>query len=196
MTWINSDEPFKLDGFDGVVVPQGWGSRGVEGKIKAVQFAREHKVPYLGLCFGMQMAIIEYARNMAKLTGANSAEVDPKTKFPVIHVMEGQKEFLAKKQFGGTIRLGAWPCAIKSGTILAKAYGKTQVSERHRHRYEFNNDYKQILERKGLVISGTSPDGHLVGGSGAAKRCPSLSSWGTQFHPEYKSRPLFHTPYL
>ena len=171
-----------MDGFDGVIVPQGWGSRGVEGKIKAVQFAREHKVPYLGLCFGMQMAIIEYARNMAKLTGANSAEVDPKTKFPVIHVMEGQKEFLAKKQFGGTIRLGAWPCAIKSGTILAKAYGKTQVSERHRHRYEFNNDYKQILERKSLVISGTSPDGHLVEAVELPKDVHPFFV-GTQFHP-------------
>lgn len=193
MTWINSDEPFKLDGFDGVIVPQGWGSRGVEGKIKAVQFAREHKIPYLGLCFGMQMAVIEFARHVAKLTDANSAEVNPKTKFPVIHIMEDQKEYLAKNQYGGTIRLGAWPCAIKPGTILAKAYGKATVSERHRHRYEFNNDYKQILERKGLVISGTSPDGKLVEAVELPKDVHPFFV-GTQFHPEYKSRPLSPHP--
>lgn len=193
MTWINSDEPFKLDGFDGVIVPQGWGSRGVEGKIKAVQFAREHKVPYLGLCFGMQMAVIEFARHVAKLTDANSAEVNSKTKFPVIHVMADQKEYLAKNQYGGTIRLGAWPCAIKPGTILAKAYGKATVSERHRHRYEFNNDYKQILERNGLVISGTSPDGKLVEAVELPKDVHPFFV-GTQFHPEYKSRPLSPHP--
>lgn len=183
----------ELAKFDGVIVPQGWGSRGVEGKIKAVQYAREHKVPYLGLCFGMQMAVIEYARHVAKLTDANSTEVNPKTKFPVIHVMEDQKEYLAKNQYGGTIRLGAWPCAIKPGTILAKAYGKATVSERHRHRYEFNNDYKQILERNGLVISGTSPDGKLVEAVELPKDVHPFFV-GTQFHPEYKSRPLSPHP--
>lgn len=183
----------ELSKYDGIIVPQGWGSRGVEGKIRAVQFAREHKVPYLGLCFGMQMAVVEFARHIAKLTDANSTEVNPKTKFPVIHVMEDQKEYLAKNQYGGTIRLGSWPCAIKPGTTLAKAYGKTEVSERHRHRYEFNNDYKQILERKGLVISGTSPDGKLVEAVELPKDVHPFFV-GTQFHPEYKSRPLSPHP--
>lgn len=191
--WINSDDQFDLKGFAGIIVPQGWGSRGVEGKVKAVQFAREHKIPYLGLCFGMQMAVIEYARNVAKLTNANSTEVDSKTKFPVIHVMEGQKDYLAKNQYGGTIRLGAWPCAIKPGTILAKAYGKTEVSERHRHRYEFNNDYRETLEKKGLIISGTSPDGKLVEAIELPKSVHPFFV-GTQFHPEYKSRPLSPHP--
>ena len=139
------------------------------------------------------MAVIEFARHVAKLPDANSTEANPKTKFPVIHVMADQKEYLAKNQYGGTIRLGSWPCAIKSGTILAKAYGKLSVSERHRHRYEFNNDYKQILERKGLVISGTSPDGKLVEAIELPKSIHPFFV-GTQFHPEYKSRPLCPHP--
>ena len=191
--WINSDDKFDLKGFDGIIVPQGWGSRGVEGKIRAVQYAREKKIPYLGLCFGMQMAVIEYARNVAKLSNANSVEADPKTEFPVIHIMKNQKEYLAKNQYGGTIRLGVWPCAIKSGTILHKAYGKILVHERHRHRYEFNNRFREALERKGLIISGTSPDGELVEAIELPKSVHPFFV-GTQFHPEYKSRPLSPHP--
>lgn len=203
MEWVNADDKFNLKGFDGVIVPQGWGSRGVEGKIAAVKFARENKIPYLGLCFGMQMAVIEFARNVCKLKEANSTEVDPKTKFPVIHIMPEQKKYLEAHQYGGTIRLGSWPCAIKHGTILEKSYLKQlknpklskllTVNERHRHRYEFNNEFREMLEKKGLVISGTSPDGKLVEAIELPKSVHPFFV-GTQFHPEYKSRPLSPHP--
>ncbi len=179
--------------FDAIVVPQGWGSRGVEGKIAAVKFARENKIPYLGLCFGMQMAVIEYARNVCNLKGANSFEADAKTKYPVIHIMEDQKKYLEAHQYGGTIRLGAWPCTIEKGTILEKIYGDRNIFERHRHRYEVNNEYKEILANKGLIFSGLSPDGQLI----EAIELPKLVHpffVGTQFHPEYKSRPLSPHP--
>ena len=179
--------------FAGIVVPQGWGSRGVEGKIAAVKFARENKIPYLGLCFGMQMAVIEFARHVAKLPGANSTEANPKTKFPVISIMPDQQKYLEAHQYGGTIRLGACPCKIVPNTILAGIFKKAEVSERHRHRYEFNNDYCQILERKGLVISGTSPDGKLVEAIELPKSVHPFFV-GTQFHPEYQSRPLSPHP--
>jgi len=216
-TWIDSSELEKkninLKGFDGIVVPQGWGSRGVEGKLIAVRYARENKIPYLGLCFGMQMATIEFARNVLKMERANSTEVDPNTKYPVIHVMPDQAAYLAKKQYGGTIRLGSWPCQIKEGTLLDKIYkelgkdrnapwhsdrGKTLapndmknvIYERHRHRYEFNNDYRDIFEKAGFTVSGTSPDGKLVEAI-ELKNHPFFV--GTQFHPEYIARP--HTPH-
>lgn len=176
-----------LKKYDGIVAPQGWGSRGVEGIIKAIKFARENKVPYLGLCFGMQMAVVEIARNLAKLEGTNSVEVDPETKYPVINLMPEQEEYLKKHQYGSTIRLGNWPCKIKEGTILKKIYGKSEVQERHRHRYEFNNIFRERLEKVGLVISGTSPDGKLVEAI-ELKDHPFFVA--TQFHPEYKSRPL------
>jgi CTP synthase len=172
---------------DGIVAPQAWGSRGVEGIIKAAKFARENKIPYLGLCFGMQMAVVEIARNLARLKGANSLEVDQNTKFPVINIMLEQREYLKKHQYGGTIRLGNWPCKIKKGTLLEKIYGKSEVMERHRHRYEFNSIYRKQLEKVGLVISGTSPDGKLVE---AIELKDHPFFMGTQFHPEYKSRPL------
>jgi len=188
---------------DAVVVPQGWGGRGVEGKVKAVAWARKNKVPYLGLCFGMQMATIEYARNMANLDGANSVEADAKTKYPVINIMPDQKKYLEAHQYGGTIRLGAWPCLIKEGTILQeiyKKYGKEPnliikglVNERHRHRYEFNNEYRERLEKAGLIVSGTSPDGKLVEAIELPKKVHPFFV-GTQFHPEYKSRPLSPHP--
>ena len=136
-----------LENINGIIVPQGWGSRGVEGKIKAVQFARENKIPYLGLCFGMQMAVIEFARNICHLKNANSEEVDPKTKYPVIHIMPDQKKYLEKHQYGGTIRLGSWQAKINKNSNLYKIYGANTVSERHRHRYEFNNKYRKILEK-------------------------------------------------
>lgn len=201
--WIDSEKiencglPRKLKMADGIIVPQGWGSRGVEGKIKAVQYARENKIPYLGLCFGMQMAVIEFARNVCGLKGANSAEVNPKTPHPVIHIMPDQKKYLQKHQYGGTIRLGTWPCRVKSETLLWKIYqrlktkdqGPKTIFERHRHRYEFNNEYKEKLTKAGLVISGVSPDGKLVEAIELSKKQHPFFV-GTQFHPEYKSRPL------
>lgn len=177
----------ELNGCSGMVAPQGWGSRGTEGIIKAIKFAREKQIPFLGLCFGMQMAVIEIARDLAKLDGANSTEVNPETKHPVIHLMPEQEEYLKKHQYGGTIRLGNWPCKIKKGTKLAEIYKDDLVEERHRHRYEFNNDFKEKLENVGLVITGTSPDGKLVEAI-ELKNHPFFVA--TQFHPEYRSRPL------
>jgi len=195
--WINTEEIEKngtksLRDFDGIIVPQGWGSRGSEGKIKTIQYCREHNVPYFGLCYGMQMAVIEFARHVCKLRRANSEEIDPRTPHPVIHIMPEQKELIAKKQYGGTIRLGGWPCRIKSNTHLAQAYekkfgNKQIVSERHRHRYEFNNKYRQKFEKAGLTICGTSPNGQLVE---AIEITDHPFFIGTQFHPEYISRPL------
>jgi len=182
-----------LGQFDAIVVPQGWGSRAVEGKIAAVKFARENKIPYLGLCFGMQMAVIEFARNVCGLKNANSTEADPKTKYPVIHVMEDQKKYLETHQYGGTIRLGAWPCKIQKNTILEKIYQKTEISERHRHRYEVNNEFREMLSKKGLVFSGLSPDGELVESIELPNTIHPFFI-GTQFHPEYKSRPLSPHP--
>lgn len=176
-----------LKKYQGIVAPQGWGSRGVEGIIKAIKVARENKIPYLGLCFGMQMAVVEIARDLAKLDEANSAEVNSKTKYPVIHLMPEQEEYLKKHQYGGTIRLGNWPCKIKKGTKLAEIYKQDLVNERHRHRYEFNNDYRERLEKAGLIISGTSPDGKLVE---AIELVDHPFFIGTQFHPEYIARPL------
>lgn len=183
-----------LKSVDGVIVPQGWGSRGVEGKLKTVQFARENNIPYLGLCFGMQMAVIEFARNVLGLKRANSTEIDPKTRHPVIHIMPEQKEYLKKHQYGGTIRLGDWPCRLVKGTLTHKVYKEagwlkisSSTNERHRHRYEFNNQYRQRFEKAGMEIAGTSPDGKLV----EAIELPNHPFFiGTQFHPEYKSRPL------
>ncbi len=196
--WINTSDIEKkgvrsLKKFDGIIVPQGWGSRGSEGKIKTIQYCRENKVPYFGLCYGMQMAVIEFARNVCGLAQVNSEEINPKTPYPVIHIMEEQKKLIAKKQYGGTIRLGGWPCKIIPGTHLEKAYRKKfknknlVVSERHRHRYEFNNEFRQILEEKGLRVCGTSPDGKIVE---AIEITDHPFYIGTQFHPEYISRPL------
>jgi CTP synthase len=196
-SWIDSEQIEKegievLKGQDGIIVPQGWGSRGTEGKIMAIKFARENDIPYLGLCFGMQMAVIEYARNVLNLKGANSIEVNPKTKYPVIHIMPNQAEYLKKKQYGGTIRLGSWPCVLKKASILSKIYeGKTLIRERHRHRYEFNNTFKEKFEKKGMIFSGTSPDGKLVE---AIELKDHKFFVGTQFHPEYISRPLTPHP--
>jgi len=197
LDWINTSEIEKngiksLKKYDGIIVPQGWGSRGSEGKIKTIKYCRENKVPYFGLCYGMQMAVIEFARNVCKMKDANSEEVAPKTPFPVIHIMPGQKELIAKKQYGGTIRLGGWPCKIIKGTHLAAAYEKkfktkTTISERHRHRYEFNNKFIKRFEKNGLTIAGTSPDKKIVE---AIEITDHPFFIGTQFHPEYISRPL------
>lgn len=194
--WLSAEDVEKkgskiLEKMSGIIVPQGWGSRGSEGKMKAIEYCRLNKLPYLGLCYGMQMAVIEFARNVAGLTDANSAEINPKTKNPVIHIMPGQKKLIAEKGYGGTIRLGAWPCLLKTDSHLARAYQKNNkkkiVSERHRHRYEFNNDYRESLEKLGLIISGTSPDGLIVEAI-ELKDHPFFI--GVQFHPEYISRPL------
>lgn len=201
ISWVDAEELEKkgtssLVGFDGIIVPQGWGSRGVEGKILAAQFARENKIPYLGLCFGMQMAVIEFARHVLGFTKANSTEVDPKTPYPVIHIMPRQEEYLKKGQYGGTIRLGLWPCKISPGTKLYLAYSKSIkspaiINERHRHRFEFNNKYRTIFEKAGMKFSGNSPDGKLVEAIELAGHPFFL---GTQFHPELKSRPLTPHP--
>ena len=196
LVWLDAEKiekrgPSLLKNLDGVIVPQGWGSRGAEGKIQAIKYARENKIPYLGLCYGMQMAVIEFARNVLKLKKANSLEVNPKTPEPVIYIMPNQKKYLAKKQFGGTIRLGAWPCRLKPNTKITNAYKKLNISERHRHRYEFNQKYRQAMEKKGLIISGISPDGKLVEAI-EIKNHPFFI--GVQFHPEYKSRPFAPHP--
>lgn len=174
---------------DGLIAPQGWGLRGAEGIIAAIRYAREHGLPYLGLCFGMQLSCVEIARHQAGLTDANSTEVNPKTPHPVIHLMPGQKEYLAKMMYGGTIRLGDWPCRLAPGSLIANIYRNEKIiRERHRHRYEFNPAYRQELEKAGLIFAGTSPDGKLVETVELPKSTHPFFI-GTQFHPEFKSRP-------
>lgn len=191
--WINCEEIERngtesLKEMDGIIVPQGWGNRGAEGKIKTIRYCRESKIPYLGLCYGMQMAVIEFARNVCQLRNANSEEINPRTPYPVIHIMPKQREYLAKKQYGGTIRLGAWPCRLKNNTHILRAYGGVKsISERHRHRYEFNNKYREKMEKAGLTICGASPDNQLVE---AIEITDHPFFIGVQFHPEYKSRLL------
>ncbi len=173
----------KLKDLDGIIVPGGFGNRGIEGKIEAIKYARENKIPFLGICLGMQMAVVEFARNVLKLEDANSAEFSSKTQNPVIHIMENQKGIVKK---GGTMRLGSYPCIIKPGTLASQVYETEKINERHRHRFEYNNDYKQRLEQAGLICSGTSPDGELVE-IVELKGHPYFI--GGQFHPELKSRP-------
>lgn len=168
---------------DAIVVPGGFGNRGIEGKIEAIRYARENKVPFLGLCLGLQCAVIEYARDVAGLKDANSIELDEKTPYPVISLMEEQKKI---KNMGGTMRLGAYPCVLKEGTLARKVYGKKEISERHRHRYEVNDEFIPQLEAAGLVFSGMSPDGVLVEMI-ELKDHPYFIA--TQAHPEFKSRP-------
>ena len=175
----------KLGDLDGIIVPGGFGNRGIEGKIETIKYARENKVPFLGICLGMQMSVVEFARNVLDLKDANSSELDRKTKNPVIHIMEEQKEVTKK---GGTMRLGAYPCILKEGTRAKEVYGEKEISERHRHRYEFNNSYRQDLEKAGLIVSGTSPDGELVEIVELDRKVHPYFI-ATQFHPELKSRP-------
>jgi len=181
---INSENVKEILGkFSGILVPGGFGTRGIDGKIEAIKYARENNVPFLGICLGMQMAVVEFARNYAKLEDVNSEEFDEKCKNPVIHIMEDQKDVNKK---GGTMRLGAYPCVLKENTLALKIYGKNEISERHRHRFEFNNDYKEILQEKGLICSGTSPDGSLVEIVEIENHPFFIAG---QFHPEFKSRP-------
>ncbi len=188
--WIDSEEIESLDSLDsvfegvqGILVPGGFGDRGVEGKIRAIQYARENKIPFFGLCLGMQCAVIEYARNVAGFEGAHSSEFDENTKYPVIDLMEEQVDVTEK---GGTMRLGVYPCKVMEGTRTHAAYGADMVDERHRHRFEFNNKYLKALTDAGLIIGGTSPSGSLV----EIVEVPD-HPWfvATQFHPEFKSRP-------
>ena len=172
-----------LSKYDGIVVPGGFGSRGIEGKIQTIKYARENDVPFLGICLGMQMAVVEYARDVLGLKDANSAELDESTKNPVIHIMEEQKNINKK---GGTMRLGAYPCVLQEGSLAYKLYGKKEISERHRHRYEYNNTYRERLEKAGLKVSGTSPDGNLVEIVELENHPYFIAG---QFHPELKSRP-------
>ena len=172
-----------LEGIDGVVVPGGFGNRGIEGMIETIKYVRENNIPFLGICLGMQMTVVEYARNVLNIKDANSEEFDAIIDNQVIHIMEDQKD-LNKK--GGTMRLGSYPCIIRKGTLAEKIYGKTEITERHRHRFEFNNDYRESLEKAGLKISGTSPDGLLVEMVELEKHPYFIAG---QFHPELKSRP-------
>jgi len=200
LTWISAVDYEKnpkkiqeLSKYDGIIVPGGFGSRGVEGLLKVIEYARTNKIPYFGLCYGMQLLVIEYARNVLKLKDANTEEINPKAKDIVIAVMADQKEKIKKKKFGGSMRLGAYTAHLKKGSIAGKAYGTESVSERHRHRYEVNNNYRKPLEVSGLVFSGVSPDGALCE---IAELPTSLHPFflGTQFHPEFKARPLSPHP--
>ncbi|MCB0375434.1 MAG: CTP synthase, partial [Sinomicrobium sp.] len=180
----------KIAALDGILVAPGFGERGVEGKIAAIQYAREHTIPFLGICLGMQMAVIEFARNALGLNGANSTEMDANTPHPVIDLMEDQKNITDK---GGTMRLGSWNCLLKPQSIARKVYGKETIAERHRHRYEFNNAYKDRMEAAGLITTGINPETGLV----EIVELPE-HPWfvGVQYHPEYKStvaspHPLF-----
>ncbi|MGH0035345.1 MAG: CTP synthase [Myxococcota bacterium] len=182
------DAASSLGRADGILVPHGFGARGAEGKITAVRYAREQRIPYLGICYGMQQAVIEFARNVAGLAGANSIEVDPETPHPVIDFMPEQREIEEK---GATMRLGAYPCVLTEGTRAHACYGRTEISERHRHRYEFNPDYRDRLSRAGMTFSGTSPDGRLVEIIELEDHPFFVAS---QFHPEFKSRPFSPHP--
>lgn len=198
--WINAKDFEKnpalvknLSKYDGIIVPGGFGETGIEGKIKAIEYARVHKIPYFGLCYGMQLATVEYARNVLGLKDANTTEIDPKTANPLIHIMPEQEKKLLKLDYGGTMRLGAYPAALKKGSIAYEAYGTGKISERHRHRYEVNNVFVEALEKAGLVFSGRSPDGGLCEIAELPKNVHPFFL-GTQFHPELKARPLSPHP--
>ena len=200
IAWINAKDiesgklPLEsLNDYDGILVPGGFGESGIEGKIKAIKHARENKIPYFGLCYGMQLLTVEYARHVAGIPGAHTTEIDPKAKDPVIMILPEQIEKLAKKDYGGSMRLGAYPCKLEEGTIAREAYGEKTISERHRHRYEVNPEYVQRLEEAGLVFSGRSPSGKLMEIAELPKSVHPFML-GTQFHPELKARPLSPHP--
>jgi CTP synthase len=182
-----------LTQYDGIIVPGGFGSRGIKGKLEVIRYAREHHIPYLGLCYGMQLAVIEFAEHVAGITGATSKELDDTAKHQVITIMESQKEKINSSSYGGSMRLGAYTATLQKGSLVAKLYGTTSVSERHRHRYEVNNDYVKLLEEQGLIFSGTSPDGHLMEYIELPKAVHPFFV-GTQAHPEFKSHPIAPHP--
>lgn len=207
--WVNSEKIEKgkkpeelLKGVAGVIVPIGWGARGVEGMLEAIRFAREQKIPYLGLCYGMQLAVVEYARNVLQLKGANTTECDEATPFPVIHMNPMQEENQKRRAYGGTMRLGRWECKVKEGSLADQSYlthkgysdeSKKTVWERHRHRYEFNDEFAKALEEKGLIFSGRS----IVENLAEIIELPTSVHpffLGTQYHPEYRSSPLVPHP--
>jgi CTP synthase len=183
----------ELAQYGGIVVPGGFGEKGIEGIISAIQYAREKKIPLFGLCYGLQLSVIEYARHVVGLDGANTVETDPKAPHPVIDVMPDQVEKLTKQDYGGTMRLGTYPCLLAEGSIARDAYGKAQVSERHRHRYEVNPEYIERIEKAGFVFSGKSPSGILMEVGELPKEVHPFFL-GTQFHPELLSRPLSPHP--
>lgn len=194
LDWIDSEEfekkPAeleKLGKYDGIIVPGGFGARGVEGIIKTIEFARKNQVPYLGLCYGMQLATIEFMRNVVGKKDANTVEIDEKTNDPIIHINPVQAKNVRDNRYGGTMRLGAYDCVLKKGSKVFNAYKKAKISERHRHRYEFNNDYREQMEKAGLKVVGVNQENNLV-------EIVELENHpffvGTQFHPEFKSRPM------
>lgn len=198
--WISAEQYEKdpkklkeLSKFDGIIVPGAFGSRGVEGKLRVIEYARKNKIPYFGLCYGMQLMVLEYARNVLKLKDPNTAEVKPNAKHLIIDVMPDQKVKIKEKNLGGTMRLGAYPAYLKAGTIAQKAYGKTLISERHRHRYEVNPEYIALMQDKGLVFSGTSKDARLMEIAELPRKDHPFML-ATQFHPEFKARPLAPHP--
>jgi CTP synthase len=182
-----------LKKYDGIVVPGGFGETGIEGKLRVIEYARKNKVPYFGLCYGLQLAVVEYARNVLKLKDANTVEINKKTPHPVIDIMPDQKEKMAKGDYGGTMRLGEYVAYLKEGTIARRAYGTPKVTERHRHRYEVNPDYIEKLEKGGFVFSGKSPDKTLMEVGELPQRMHPFFL-GTQFHPELLARPLSPHP--
>lgn len=197
--WLNSKDfdkansLKKLSKYDGILIPGGFGESGINGKLKVIQYAREKKIPYFGICYGMQLAIIEYARNVLKMKDANTAEIEPNAKNLVIDIMPDQKKKLKEKDYGGSMRLGSYEAFLKKGSIARKAYKKEKIEERHRHRYEVNPDYIEKLSSKNLIFSGTSPDGKLM----EIVELPSKVHpffVATQFHPEFQARPLSPHP--
>jgi len=200
LSWVNSKDvetkkiPLKkMSDFDGVLVPGGFGQSGIEGILQVIEYVRKNKIPYFGLCYGMQLAVIEYARNVAGLQGAQTAEIDPEAPHVVIDIMEHQKDLLAQGQYGASMRLGAYPAVLTKGTRAYNAYKQVDISERHRHRYEVNPEYIEKLEEKGLIFSGKSPDGSLME---IAELPTDVHPFflATQFHPEFKAHPLTPHP--
>jgi CTP synthase len=199
LIWINSKKydqnptsVKELKNYDGIIVPGGFGEKGIEGKIAVIKYARENKIPYLGLCYGMQLLVIEYARNVAGIKDANTAEIKDSGNL-VINIMEDQAKKLSKNNYGGSMRLGEYPAILKKGTIARNAYGVEEISERHRHRYEVSPEFSQQIEDAGLIFSGTSPDGKLMEIAEIPKKDHPFMV-GSQFHPEFKARPLLPHP--
>ena len=199
ITWLNAKDYERgadveqLADFDGILVPGGFGETGIEGKLKAIQFARENKVPYFGICYGMQLMVIEYARNVLGLEGAHTTEINPDATHPIVAIMDEQKKHMAEKKYGGTMRLGSYIELVKRGTIAYDAYGAESVEERHRHRYEINPAYVEQIEKAGMVFSATSPDGVLMEVAELPRKTHPFML-GTQAHPELQARPLAPHP--
>jgi CTP synthase len=192
-TFADKDKLKELKKFDGVLVPGGFGKTGIDGKLNVIEYVRKQKIPYLGICYGMQLMVLEYAKNVLKLKNASTEEIDAKAEHLVVGVMAEQREKIAKKEMGGTMRLGQYEAVLKRGSLAAKAYKSTQVTERHRHRYEVNNEYVPQLEKAGMNFSGTSPNGDLM----EIAELPTTTHpffLGVQFHPELQARPLAPHP--